>query len=275
MTRAARSCARAALLAFLAGCAGGTPLLHPAQTLPTGDVRAAGGLSGNVVVGSLAEDLRNARALAVADPTLPGAPGSNPSYAKGALVSAAVAPGIAPFVAARVGIGAKSEGGITYTGRNVRIDVRRSLDLSKEWALSGGVALDAALYGRQQGSTLPNVDLSSLRGYGLDVPLLVGYESTAGLYRLWLGARGGWEHDTIEDLTSEPKSPPIATGPIGLSADRAWVGGVLGLAVGFRHVHLALELDASYETVHGRYNDTTVDIHGLALAPAAAVWWTF
>ena len=59
-------------------------------TLGAGDVRAAGGVSANVAVGSLAEDLRTAREIAGRDPTgtnVPGAPGSNPEYAKGALVA--------------------------------------------------------------------------------------------------------------------------------------------------------------------------------------------
>ena len=31
-------------------------------------------------------------------------------------------------------------------------------------------------------------------GYGADVPVLVGWESQAGLYMLWGGLRAGWEH---------------------------------------------------------------------------------
>ena len=107
------------------GCAGGMPLLHPARTLAAGEVRAAGGLSGQIAVGSIANDLRSARALAATNADLPGLPGSNPAFAKGALVAAAVAPGLAPFVAGRVGIGGQAEGGITYTGRAARIDLRR------------------------------------------------------------------------------------------------------------------------------------------------------
>src|SRR5687768_13288424 len=71
------------------GCGGGTPLLHPARTLATGDLRAAGGVSANIAPGSLGEDLRHAREIAARDPEAPGPPGSNPDYAKGALVSAA------------------------------------------------------------------------------------------------------------------------------------------------------------------------------------------
>jgi hypothetical protein len=258
----------------LLGCAGGGPLLHPARTLPRGDVRAAGGLSGQVAVGSAAEDLRNAREQAARDPSVPGDPGRNPDYAKGALVAASIAPGLAPFVSGRVGLGYTSEGGIAYTGRAARIDVRKSLDVGNV-SYSLGAGLTVPFYGRAQGSTLPNVDLASVRGYGADVPFLVGWESTGGLYKVWAGARGGWEHVTIGQLTSEPKPVTLGTPSTALDADRFYAGGVLGLAIGFRHVHVALELDAAYSVVNGSYNANQVTVTGVALTPASAVWWTF
>ena len=129
--RCAPGLALALLAANAIGCGGGSPLLHPARTLKSGDVRAAGGVSAHVVPGSLGEDLRRAREIAARDATgasSPGEPGQNPDYAKGALVAAAIAPGLAPFVGARVGIGNAFEGGLAYTGRGVRADMRRSFD---------------------------------------------------------------------------------------------------------------------------------------------------
>jgi hypothetical protein len=45
--------------------------------------------------------------------------------------------------------------------------------------------------------------------------------------------------------------------------------------VGFRHVHVAMELDASYASVSGDYNETHAHVAGVSLAPAAAFWWSF
>ena len=260
---------------FLGGCGGGTPLLHPARTLPAGEVRAASGLSANVAVGSLGDDLRNARNIAAKDPTAPGAPGSNAGYAKGALVAAAIAPGLAPFVGARVGAGNNFEGGITYTGRAVRVDMRRGFDDGKV-TLSLGLGLSAALYGRQQGNDdLPNVDLGALHGYGGDIPILVGWQSTGGIYKIWGGARGGYERDVVETLTSEPKAVTLGNAPIHLDANRYWGGAVVGVATGLGHVHVALELSAAYQVVTGTYNEDHVTVRGVTLAPATALWWTF
>lgn len=275
MTFARRAVCLAALLSI--GCGGGAPLLHPARTLNAGDLRMMGGVSANVVVGSLADDLRTAREIAGRDPdgaNTPGAPGTNPEYAAGALVAANMAPGLAPFVGGRIGVGSAFEGGLVYTGRSVRADMRRSFD-ARNWSLSLGLGASAALYGRQQGQDLPNVDLSSLKGYGLDLPVLGGWQSDGGIYMFWFGARAGFEHDTIEKLTSEPKSVSIGGQPIRLEATRWYGGPVIGAATGFRRVHVALELGATYNSVNGTYNDTKVTVSGFALTPATALWFTF
>ena len=255
----------------LIGCGGGAPLLHPARTLKSGDVRAAGGLSAHVVPGSLGDDVRRAREIAARDGSGSTAP---QDYAKGALVAASVAPGLAPFVGARVGVGNAFEGGIAYTGRGLRIDMRRSFD-DGPYSLSLGIGGSAALYGRQQGSDLPNVDLGSLHGYGADVPVLFGWQSLSGLYTLWAGPRAGFEYIVIESVSTEPKTVTIGTPPIRLDATRFHAGGVLGIATGFNHVHVALEAGVAYQVVNGTYNATEVTVRGLTITPASAVWWTF
>jgi hypothetical protein len=262
------------LLAWgISGCSGGMPLLHPAQTLPVGEVRAVAGFSGNVALGGQSAAIRDAtnEAAGRSGPPVP----RDKTYAEGALVAASVGPGVAPFLGARVGIGAGSEGGLLFTGRAVRADVRHAFELSSTWALSVGVGGSATLYGRDEGGSLPNVDLGRLHGWGADVPILIGYESDGDLYMLWLGARGGWEHVNIDDLTSEPGSGQFGTPPIPLSVTRFWGGGLIGAAVGFRHVHVAMEIDVSYASLNGDYNQTHASVAGVTLTPASALWWRF
>src|SRR5580698_9641741 len=150
----------ALLLACATGCGGGMPLLHPAQTLRLGDVRALAGFSSNVAVGELSSATRNAVNQAAANPNEP-TPG-NVTYAEGALVAASIGPGLAPIAGARVGVGSQSEAGLVYTGRAVRADIRHSFELSDTWALSVGAGGSAALYGRDEQSSVPNVDLGRL-----------------------------------------------------------------------------------------------------------------
>jgi hypothetical protein len=253
-------------------CGGGAPLLHPARTLPSGDVRAAAGLSANFALGGFADATRDAVHDATTNPGAGGAPGTDATFARGALVEASVGAGVAPFAGARVGVGWHSDGGLSYTGRGVRADLRRSFDLSGTWSLSVGAGGSATLYGHQQGGDLPGVDLAGLHGWGADVPVLVGYQSTADLYLVWVGARAGWEH---VDIGAPASATPIGGSPIALSATRFWGGPLLGFAVGFHHLHVALELDASYATVSGDYGGLHVEVGGLAVAPASALWWRF
>jgi hypothetical protein len=265
----------AGLGVWLSGCGGGLPLLHPAQTLPQGEVRAEAGFSGTVAVGGLSGALSSAQADAAANGGAPSTPGADPTFAKGALVEAAVAPGLAPIGGARVGIGSQFEGGLVYTGRAIRADIRKAFDLAPRWALSVEAGGSAALYGHQDGGALPNVTLAQLHGWGADVPVLVGYQSDSNLYAFWTGLRAGWEHVDISDVTSEPKDVTLGYPPVSLSATRFWGGALVGFSVGFRHVHVAMELDAAYATITGSYNQTQVTIGGLSLAPATALWWDF
>ena len=258
------------MLALLAGCGGGVPLMHPAQTLKQGDIRAEAGFSANVALGGFSSAISAAEADTGGSGGPPPQAASDPTFAKGAVAEAAVGPALAPYAGARVGIGQQFEGGLVYTGRAVRADVRRAFDLGPHWALSLGAGGSAVLYGQQNEGAL-----AQLHGWGADVPLLLGYQSDGGLYMLWVGARGGWEHVDISDLTSEPKTVTLGTPPAVLSATRWWGGGVLGFAVGFRHLHVALELDAAYATINGSYNQTSVQVDGFSLAPAAALWWDF
>lgn len=271
----ARQLPRLPLYLALVDCAGGMPLLHPAQTLPAGEVRAVAGFSGNIAATGLAEAIRDASNEASANPNAAGMSGSDPTYARGALVAASVAPGLAPVGGARVGIGSQAEGGLVYSGRAVRADIRRSFEISPNWAVSVGAGGSSALYGRQSGAPLPNVDLSQLHGWGADLPILVGYESEGGLYMLWVGARGGWEHVDISQVRSEAKSVTLGIPPVSLSATRWWGGGLLGVATGFRHVHVSMEIDVSYQALSGDFAGTHAEVAGLNLTPGAALWWHF
>jgi hypothetical protein len=229
-----------------------------------------------VATGSLAAGTASAQAEAS---TRAGAPPGPPpaadaTFARGALVAASVAPGLSPFAGARIGTGAHVELGLAYMGRGVRADVRRSLDLASHVALSLGAGATAVVGGRQDGSALPNADLGRVHGWGADVPLLLGYSSEADLYSLWIGARGGWEHIDGSNVGTDPNA--IGGGAaIDLSATRAWGGGLVGVAAGFRHVHVAMELDVCYASVTGEYATVHADVAGWTLAPAAALWWQF
>ncbi len=259
------------VLGVITGCGGASPLLHPAHVLPAGEVRATSGVSAQAAVGQLAGDLDRAYDLASRDPSLPGAPGSNADYAKGALVAAAVAPGLAPVVGARVGVGGAFEGGVTYTGRGARLDLRRAFQ-RKAVAVSVGAGLNAAFLGRPANPALPGVALGSARAYGIDVPLIAGWRSEASLYQAWAGLRGGYNRVTIAPVSSEPGGAATSNE---MAADHLYFGALAGVAIGLGHVHVGLELDATWQVVTGTFNGTSTAVSGLVIAPASAIMWDF
>jgi hypothetical protein len=277
LARLARLACLASLTCSLAACGGGVPLLYPARTLPLGDVRASSGVSGNFAVGSLATAEAAARPIAQ-NPNPPSGTAAT-TFTQGALVSAAVAPGLAPYVAARVGIGQRFEAGIAYTGRAGHIDLRRSFDWN-DVSLSVGLGVTVPIYGDSYTSTMSAIDLQYVHGYGADIPVLIGWQSAARIYMVWAGVRAGFDHVDVSGLSTELGDIPDDES---LSGNRYYGGGVVGFAAGFRHIHAALELDAAYQSVSGTYastvgattTDTNASVHGFSLTPAAAMWFTF
>jgi hypothetical protein len=265
-----------ALLAV--ACGGGSPLLHPAHVLPEGQVSGGAGVSGQFAFGEAA------RAMSAQPP--PG--DEEQQFVEHAVAEASLAPGIAPWVGARVGLGAQSEAGLTYTGRSARIDARHAFgDETVAYSIgAGATAILANPESHAPTGTVPEATAGRLtgspedpaaRGWGLDVPAIVGWRSSASVVELWTGVRAGVEHvgaavplggptATLEDLAT-------------LSGMRWYGGGLVGAAIGFRPIWIALELDASYQylSVGADFTGTGTPAHreatltGLTLAPAGAI----
>jgi hypothetical protein len=186
-------------------------------------------------------------------------------------------------LAARVGLGQHNEAGLAYTGRGVRLDGRHAF----EWpslALSVGAAVSGALSRpgdqpqdhvegpRSADTGLRTVSLTSLTGYGLELPVLFGYRSDADVVKLWAGLRAGFEHDSFDVALVE--APDTALGSTG-SARRFWGGGLVGFSVGLAPIEVRVEVDAAYERAHGNLltfgGELTGDVAGWSLTPAMAI----
>jgi len=233
-------------------------------------------MSANLVPSTLGTELSAARAQSPPPGQTVTFP-QTPIYAQGVLVAAVVSPGVAPYASARVGLGEQFELGLTYTGRAARVDARRSWSWDHV-SLSLGVGASYIFYGDSSGAALPNVDVDSIQGFGADIPILIGWESRARIFMAWAGIRGGFDHAGISDTSGTeypgPASAPYA-GPTELNANRFYGGGLVGAAAGFRHVHVALEFDAAYQTVSGRFFTTNASVSGVSLSPGAALWIDF
>jgi hypothetical protein len=267
---------------LLNGCAGGTPLLHPAHTLPEGDVTFAAGTSGHFALGELgrADDELD---LATGRPGGATTAEERQRFVEGALTRFAVAPGVAPFVAGRVGLGGHNEAGITYTGRSFRLDGRHAF----EWpslALSVGAAATGALSrrgdepqrsvdeGSNEGAGLRALELTDLKGYGLELPVVFGYRSDADVVKLWAGLRAGFERDSADVSLVIAPDEPVASSA---DATRLWGGGLVGFSVGLAPIEVRVEVDAAYQTIHGSMltgaGELSAKVAGWSLTPAGAI----
>lgn len=178
--------------------------------------------------------------------------GSDPS---GRLTQLAAASGIAPWVAGRFGLAGDNEAGLTYTGRSVRLDVRHAFPLGTA-ALSVGLGGSLIIADRGDAGATHGVGVF---GGGLDVPVLFGVHSKSDLYAFWVGPRGGFEALDA-----------------GNSSVRHWLGGfVLGVRGGFRHVHVALELNGAYHRADGTFSGSPIGVGLFSLTPSGALLFSF
>jgi hypothetical protein len=83
------------------------------------------------------------------------------------------------------------------------------------------------------------------------------------LVSLWVGLRGGIEHGFGSLVLGAASQEASATG--------VRLGGILGLAFGFKNVHALLELTVAYERWDGSIGASPVAVDGLVLTPAFAL----
>ena len=267
-----------------AGCGGGQPLLHAVHPLSPNQVSVGAGVSGQLAAGEASDAIEDARASASAQGgnQLSG----NDLVERGVLAYSSLAPGIAPWVGVRAGLGYDSDAGLTYTGRNTRLDARHVFPFGA-FALSVGAGASAVLLrpghddpgltsdgtSRSTGS-IQGVDASDTTGWGLDVPVVFGWRSDLELVRLWVGARGGYERVFGEVIFAG--MPDVIAD---VDVKRGYAGGLVGFAVGLGPVSAAIELDVYYQYLTGTLDSgpsqTDATLEGLSVTPGAALLTKF
>lgn len=275
-----------ALGPLLGGCGGASALMHPAHTLPFSEISLGTGVAQQWVRG----DARNAidsAASANAPGSAPADVAAKTALARGAAAAALLSPGLSPWLGARVGIGQQTEGGLVFTGRTARLDVRHaferesvalSIGLGASTKLADGNSAEATSV-RSTGG-IPGVDAGGVRGFGADLPILVGWRSTGGIVQGWMGVRGGFERlsgDVVLQLG--PGDPTLGS----LDGSRWYVGGLVGLMVGVSPIWAALELNGAYQKGSGTLDANSGpspfraegSLTGLTLAPTAALLTRF
>lgn len=187
------------------------------------------------------------------------------------LEQATVAPGVAPWVGGRAGIDGSNEAGLTYTGRAVRVDGRHAFEFG-DMALSAGAGA-SAIFPQRPGR---GDDETRLYGGGIDVPLLFGVRTRSDFYALWIGPRAGFSimggSVRAVDVVAPGEEEADARE---FDARHFHVGLVAGVRAGFRHLHVAVELDGAYHYAEGTLGDQSASIDQVTLTPAGALVLSF
>lgn len=274
-----------ASLGYLTGCGGAAPLLHPAHTLPVDCIDLGAGVSGNFGSAGVRRAVSRGRSAAgqrLMDPARAA------EYAEGVLTQALIAPGATPWVAARTGIAENMEVGLTYTGRGLRLDGRHAWPTGEQWALSVGLGASALLLtperteGRAEEASVeqsnPQAEFDvSAQGWGLDVPVLLGYRLLDGFGDVWLGPRLGFERlaGDVRVVDTEPGYLEVD-----MSGNRLWAGLLAGFSLGIPPVWIRFELAATYHHLSGELESAdparpldfdAVEASGWTFAPSGAI----
>lgn len=277
-----------AAIAAALGCGGGAPLLHPAQPLPADTVSFGAGVSAQFASGAVEAAIDRGR-VAAAGPL--AEPATARAYAAGVLTEALVAPGISPWVAARVGLPASTEAGLTYTGRSLRLDGRHVLRWSEEWALSLGLGASALILQPDssrfdgEGEAAPGAGTAEFgldaSGFGADLPVLVGYQPVDGFVDVWLGLRAGYERvdGELRSRADDETAPRFDA-----EASRFWAGALAGFSLGLPPLWLRFELAGTFHDMSGRLTSPgageqpafgELDATGWSVSPSGALLGKF
>jgi hypothetical protein len=252
-------------------------MLHPAHALPVGTVSAGAGVSSQFAsnrIDNIIERGRSAAAQSLQDPS------NAELYATGVLARALVGPGASPWVSARVGLLEDVEAGLTYMGRSLRLDGRHVRPLDDAWALSFGLGASALLFSPES-TALGSPDAAQApveaefgldaKGWGADVPILLGYESLGGFFEAWGGLRVGYE-TLAGELRANARDPDSAL--MDASGHRIWASGLAGFSLGVPPVWFRFEVATTAHRLSGEVSSIDSSA-GAPAVDAELTGWSF
>jgi len=158
--------------------------------------------------------------------------------------------GAAPVVFLRYGLGPQADLGLDGTGTSGRALLRARLPFLGFGSLIVGLAPHLGVGGDE--------DAAALR-VGGTVPVVLSFDVLSVL-ELWVGARGGLEHIGGGEA-----------GGVSVELTGVRTGGVIGLATGFRRLHVLIELGIDHEYWTGSVGDSSIERNGLVLTPAFTI----
>lgn len=229
--RSTRGAATVGLAVVLAGCAPALPSLLGGRTTPEDRTDLALGGAVRVPVGEMVPE-----GVDVSDELL-------------RLTSVG---GVVPVAFVRHGVTRDVDLAVEAAGSTLRLGVRGQLRLPRGLVLMAGLTPHVGAA----------VDDGAAVRFGGSLPVGLAIDLFS-LIEAWLAARVAVEHAVGEVGSSAAARSASVTG--------LRTGGVVGIAVGFRRVHVLLELGVDHELWLGSVGDTSIGRTGVVLTPAFAL----
>lgn len=283
MGMAAMRLARAlvpAVACSLAACSAASPVLVEPRLVRSGDLRFQTGAGALAPIAGDTRALADARQLLAAPPqgaAPPGTPTREEAVLPGLAVAYAARPGVAPVFRATTGLTSRLESTVRYSGRDFGAGVRALLFESRT-AEAGATTLTVGADGRAllrqepEDGLLTGIVSDGVRGYGASVPVVLAWQSDAGLVIGYVASAVGVDRVSGRvGLTAFADPAPARA----LGITRWWASGTVGLGVGFRRIRLVVELGVERDWLTADVSGMRADVRLWSLAPAFAVMATF
>lgn len=254
------------------GCAATSPLLVEPRLQHGGDVRMQVGAAAVAPIAGDLGEIRGARDRLGSYAATP-----SPISTEEALPAIALAfgarPGVAPVIRSTVGLSKTVEANVHYGGRDISVGGRwlvaewRSADAGATTLSIGAVGRTLLRY-RPADGYLGGVITDDVRGFGGSVPVILGWQSDAGLLIAYLGAIVGYEQVVGRvAFGSDALARKVTIEHVDGAA-------ILGVGVGFRKLRVGVELGARRDWLDATIDDTKGKVSVISLTPAFALGFT-
>lgn len=256
-----------------AGCAPSLATMQPAHVGPKGTVQVAAAMEIGVPTGTIIQAIDTGKTLS--DRALNGDPiteADREQIYRAAINWVGSPPQLGPHFAANYAPLDRVEVGIRYAGRGWRLGGRYQLLRREEgpFDLVVGFGVARSTYKVPLSDVIPVLEVDDFTRWTFDVPVLAG--TSRSWYRVWIGPKLVHSRFGIGTRLVIPNETPEVARFDGATT---FLGGVGGVAVGYQHVFLGLELTVGHISGSATADLTTAGVARSADLSGTIIYPTF
>ncbi|RKH46350.1 hypothetical protein [Corallococcus llansteffanensis] len=271
------------LAGLTAGCATPLSTMQTAKTLSPGQVQVTGSVGVFVPVGTFAQvvDVGIDQGREAKDAIEEGRPYELTEEDQQRLLTAGVAlvvapPGVNPELMVRVGVLDGLDLGGRYSGNSLRFDGKVRLahggkDNHRSYDLALGLGVSKHLFSGAVLDVLEVVQLGDFSRFDVEVPLYLSAEY-GDVFKLYGAPKYVYSHTRMDpELVDFSKQGAPVTGfdvSLPATVSSHFVGSTVGIALGYRYVHIYAELTGGYAFCRPNIFGAKRDIGGMTFLPS-------